>query len=133
MKISHLVLIGLLACLTGCVPVDSLNPLFTDKDTTFDESLVGYWVGSKNGTDGGLEISALDIGGKKAYKLVMFDQPRESGGEREEFHAYLVNLGARQFLDVVPNTTNTHNESYSLQVKLGKNGTAISPKILRLG
>ena len=37
--------------LTGCVPVDSLNPLYTDKDIVFDESLLGTWVGPDNGKE----------------------------------------------------------------------------------
>jgi hypothetical protein len=41
----YVVLLALLACLTGCVPVDSLNPLYTEKDTVFDESLLGEWIG----------------------------------------------------------------------------------------
>ncbi len=48
----YLVLLALLACLTGCVPVDSLNPLYTDKDLAFDESLLGSWVGPDNGDEG---------------------------------------------------------------------------------
>ncbi|HEY2170630.1 MAG TPA: hypothetical protein VGJ30_13450 [Candidatus Angelobacter sp.] len=40
MKKFLLLLAGLL-WLTGCVPVDSLNPLYTDKDLAFDESLLG--------------------------------------------------------------------------------------------
>ena len=133
MKKSYLAVLALVACLSGCVPVDSLNPIYTDKDIVFDESLLGYWVGPKNGTDGGLDISALDGNGKKAYRLTMFDQARESGGNREQYHAYLVNLGGRQFLDVVPEGWNAHSGAYALQIKLGKSGTSVEPRLLRLG
>jgi hypothetical protein len=66
----YLVLLALLAFLTGCVPVDSLNPLYTDKDVVFDETLLGSWVGPDNGDDGVLEFIARDQDGKKSYSLV---------------------------------------------------------------
>lgn len=44
MKPTILCLLAVLACLTGCLPVDSLNPLYTDKDIVFDNTLLGDWV-----------------------------------------------------------------------------------------
>lgn len=73
MKKFLLSLAGLLL-LTGCVPVDSLNPLYTDKDISFDESLLGSWVGPDNGEDGVLEFIARDEDGKKSYSLAEKDK-----------------------------------------------------------
>ncbi|HET8891602.1 MAG TPA: hypothetical protein VFQ41_22065, partial [Candidatus Angelobacter sp.] len=56
MNKKHLVLLALLACLTGCVPVDSINPLYTDKDVVFDESLLGEWVGMDANEKGGMKF-----------------------------------------------------------------------------
>jgi hypothetical protein len=130
----YLVLLALLAWLTGCVPVDSLNPLYTDKDIVFDESLVGTWVGPDNGQEGALEFSKLDQNGKQAYVMTMTDKSGDDGRCKSVtvYHAHLVNLNGRRFLDVVPETIDARAESYPLQIKPGKNGTTIEPRMLRL-
>jgi hypothetical protein len=129
----YLVLFALLASLTGCLPVDSLNPLYTDKDLVYDESLIGFWAGPNN-DDGGIEFSTLDDNGKNAYVLTMFDKARDSGeGNRTIFHAHLVNLGGRRFLDVAPEQWDARAESYPLQINQGKGGTSVEPRLLRLG
>ena len=83
MKKFLLLLAGLLL-LTGCVPVDSLNPLYTDKDLAFDESLLGSWVGPDNGDDGVLEFIARDEDGKKSYSLVMTEKDKDSNGYQKD-------------------------------------------------
>ena len=94
-------LAGLLL-LTGCVPVDSLNPLYTDKDAFFDESLLGSWVGPDKGDEGGLEILARVQDGKKGYLLVMTDKSKDLNVlKKTVYHAQLVRLNERLFLDVV--------------------------------
>jgi len=130
----HLVLLALLACLTGCVPVDSLNPLYTDKDVVFDESLLGSWVGTDNGEDGVLEFIARDQDGKKSYSLVMTEKDKDSNGYKKTvYHAHLVKLNEHLFLDVVPETFDSRPNSYSLRVKSGKSGATIEPTLLKLG
>lgn len=142
MKPRYLVVFALLAFLTGCVPVDSLNPLYTAKDVAFDESLLGFWVGPDNGEEGGLEFSelagldnkTLGEGGARAYVLTMYDKPRDSvRGSKTVYHAHLVNLGGRRFLDAVPEQWDARSELYSLQVKTRKSGSSIEPSLLRLG
>src|SRR3954462_7825906 len=123
-----LVLFTGLLLLTGCVPVDSLNPLYTDKDTAFDESLLGSWVGSDNGEDGVLEFIARDEDGSKSYLLVMTDKNKQSDTcKRTVYQAHLVKLNDRPFLDVTPQTFEASSNSYPLQVKSGKSGTTIGP------
>lgn len=129
-----LVFFALLACLTGCVPVDSLNPLYTDKDAVFDESLLGSWVGPDTGDDGVLEIMARDQDGKRSYLLVMTDKDKDSNGYKKTvYHANLVKLNEHLFLDVVQETLDTRPSTYSLRVKTGKNGATIEPALLKLG
>jgi hypothetical protein len=126
-------LAGLLL-LTGCVPVDSLNPLYTDKDLAFDESLLGSWVGPYNGDDGVLQFIARDEDGKKSYSLVMTEKDKDSNGyKRTVYHAHLVKLNEHMFLDVVPETFDSRPNSYSLRVKYGKSGGTIEPALLKLG
>jgi len=38
----------LTALLAGCVPIVSLNPLFTKEDIVFDEKLLGTWLDDAN-------------------------------------------------------------------------------------
>src|SRR5215475_2902534 len=101
MKKFLLLLAGLLS-LTGCVPVDSLNPLYTDKDVAFDESLLGSWVSPDKDDEGGLEILAREQDGKKIYLLVMTDKNKDlKVFKKTVYHAQLVKLNDHLFLDVV--------------------------------
>src|ERR1700704_4677830 len=95
----YVVLMALLACLTGCVPVDSLNPLYTDKDLVFDEALVGSWVGPDEGEEGGLEFLARDQDGERSYLLVMTAKDKDSNAFKKiVYHARLVKLNEHLFL-----------------------------------
>jgi len=135
MKKSRLALVVLLVSLVGCLPLDSLNPLYTDKDVVFDESLLGFWVGPKvqNGEQGVLEFSALKEEGLKGYKLTMYDESKRSGEEDTLiFRAHLVNLAGRRFLDLVPERWEARSDSYSLHIKADKGATSIEPRLLRL-
>ena len=130
----YLVLLALLACLTGCVPVDSLNPLYTDKDVVFDESLLGSWVGADKGEEGGLEILAREQDGKKSYLLVMTDKSKDMKVfKKTVYHARLVKLNEHLFLDVVQQNLEPQSTAYVLQVKSGKGGATIEPALLKLG
>ena len=71
--ISILLVLVITAFLVGCVPVDSLNPIYTDKDVIFESALVGTWMG-QNPDEGDLRITRA---GDNAYQLVMNE--RESG------------------------------------------------------
>jgi hypothetical protein len=130
----YVVLLALLACLTGCVPVDSLNPLYTDKDLVFDKALLGTWVGTDNGEGGELTISAIGEKGKEWYELTMTDRDKDNGKCREitVYRAHLVNLSGRRFLDVVPETVEGRSGSFPLQIKSGKDSTVVEPRLLRL-
>jgi hypothetical protein len=126
-------LAGLLL-LTGCVPVDSLNPLYTDKDLAFDESLLGSWVGPDNGEEGGLEILAREKDGKKSYILVMTDKIKDLNVfKKTVYHASLVKLNEHLFLDVVEQSFEPQSTTYSLQVKSGKGGPTIQPALVKIG
>jgi hypothetical protein len=133
MNKGYLVLLALVACLTGCVPVDSLNPLYTGKDIVFDESLLGYWVGPDGGKEGGVEFSRLEEYGEKRYVVTIFTDGKKSPNDKMVFHACLVKLGKAQFLDMVASDWDAEPESFSLQIKSDKEGTKIEPALLKLG
>jgi hypothetical protein len=133
MKKFLLLLAGLLL-LTGCVPVDSLNPLYTDKDLAFDESLLGSWVGADKGEEGGLEILAWEKDGKKSYLLVMTDKDKDlKVFKKTVYHASLVKLDEHLFLDVVQQSFEPQSATYFLQVKSGKSGPTIQPALVKIG
>ena len=77
--------------LTGCVR--SLNPLYTEQDLIYDNSLVGVWIDNETG-----ETWAFSNGGKLEYKLLHTEDDGRSG----EFSARLVRVEDKTFLDIVP-------------------------------
>ena len=98
MKSRYLVLIALLACLTGCVPVDCINPLYTDKNVIFDPVLVGKWV-SGNPEDGFLRFDRAEEG---AYQMVMTQTTSSGHSTGNGVCGVLVSLGGEKYLDVSP-------------------------------
>jgi hypothetical protein len=123
-------LLALLACLTGCVPVDSLNPLYTDKDVVFDESLLGEWVGMDANETGGMKFIKE---GNDAYVVVMTDT--DASGEKKTtfYEARLLNLSGQKFLDVLQRESSVSQASYPLHVGGSKGEQKIEPPLLRLG
>jgi hypothetical protein len=86
------VLIGIVLVLGGCVP--SLYPLYNDKDLTFDPALLGQWTQAD-----GKGTWAFTKAGGKEYRLVYTDNE----GKQGRFHAHLLKLEGRLFLDLFPN------------------------------
>jgi hypothetical protein len=73
--------------------VQSLNPLYTEQDLIYDNSLVGVWIDMETG-----ETWAFSNGGKLEYKLLHTEEDGRSG----EFSARLVKIEDKTFLDIVP-------------------------------
>jgi hypothetical protein len=96
MKTKKLLFYLLAGLLGGCLPVMSLHPLFTEKDLTFDEKLLGTWVDDSNETTWQFTDANKP---RKAYKLIFTDKD----GKKGTFVAHLVKLEKRLFLDVFPN------------------------------
>ncbi len=88
--VTLLILSGLLM-LTGCVR--SLNPLYTEQDLIYDNSLVGVWIDKETG-----ETWAFSNAGKLEYKLLHTEDDGRSG----EFSARLVKIEDKTFLDIAP-------------------------------
>jgi hypothetical protein len=128
MKRTSLALLALLLFLTGCVQLDSLNPLYTAKDIVFDQSLVGEWSSMETDSLGGMDIRSYD---GKTYWIGPLKN--RDGNSRVEYLGHLVNMGGRQFLDLSPQCWEANANSYELSVKPGKTGTTVDPKLLKLG
>ncbi|MHC4751704.1 MAG: hypothetical protein ACYTFW_17750 [Planctomycetota bacterium] len=95
MKTKKLLFYMLAVLLGGCVPVMSLRALYTEKDVTFDEKLLGTWVQEDNETTW---VFTRAEEPKNAYKLMFSDEE----GKKGSFIAHLVKLQNRFFLDVYP-------------------------------
>ncbi|HEY2170629.1 MAG TPA: hypothetical protein VGJ30_13445 [Candidatus Angelobacter sp.] len=124
----YLVFFALLACLTGCVPVDSLNPLYTDKNVIFDPALAGKWV-SGNPEDG---VLRFDRGEEDAYQMV-FTQKTASGHSQETVYvAHLVSLGGEKYLDVSPKQFDGTAQQYLFRTDGSKKGSMFRPVLERI-
>lgn len=134
MKSKILCLVALLASLTGCFPVDSLNSLYTyNNDVIFDESLIGYWVGPDNGKHVGVQFSKFEEGRKKGYTVNLFIKDKPSDQDKMTFAGVLVKIGDHEFLDLVSKDWDMETESIPLQVKSDKDGTSIQPQLTKVG
>ena len=130
----YLVLLALLACLTGCDPVDSLNPLYTAKDVVFDHNFEGVWATTETADQTTLEVvtmaeSSTQIG----YLLTMSTREKDGKCSNLEAQGRLVSLGGHRFLDVMPNQWGPKSEVYPLRIQQSQSGSTIAPQILRLG
>ena len=89
-----LVAFAMALSITGCF-VQSLHPLFAEKDPVFELGLLGTWVGEV-----GREKSTITFQESKdqAYELIY--SPTE--GEPARLEAHIVRLGKFLFLDTFP-------------------------------
>lgn len=97
-KVSKLILLsvvfGSLLTLSGCFY--SQNPIYTPRDITFDESLVGDW-GRDNGNT---VLTFTRDGNEDRYRLSY-----RNGAATQEYVVHLVQLEGRRFLDMYPAST----------------------------
>ncbi len=101
MKAKKLLFYLLAALLAGCVPVMSLNPLYTEKDVIFEEKLLGKWVDSNdpNNTWDFQQPNKSDKGTEKTYNLILSEKDKKVGS----FDIHLLKLENKIFLDACPN------------------------------
>ena len=114
--------------LTGCVPVDCINPLYTDRNVIFDPALVGKWGGS-NPDDGVLRFDRAEEG---AYQMV-FTQKTPSGHSQETVCvAHLVSLGGEKYLDVSPKQFDGTSQQYLFRTDGSRKGSMFLPALERI-
>ncbi|MHC4518430.1 MAG: hypothetical protein ACYTAS_07575 [Planctomycetota bacterium] len=99
----------LAALMGGCVPVLSLQPLYTEETLVFNEQLLGTWVDDANDPESSWEFTrmsqtdteelpdVLDEAYEKVYRLRIRDEEQREG----RFVAALVSLDGKLFLDVL--------------------------------
>ena len=77
-----------------CVP--SIHPIYTEKDLTTDDRVLGSWV-EIGGTDIWTFSKTAEQGGK-SYQLIL----QQADGQQFSFIAHLVQLGKETYLDFYP-------------------------------
>lgn len=119
-------LLAFMVFLAGCQPVDSLNPLYTDKDLIFDPALLGKWTEEK----GTLEFVKAQHKDRE-YRVVFRDD--ETPSHQMEFQGRLVDLQGHRFLDLEQTEPAVWEESYWLDTKQTKDGPRVSPQFVHAG
>ena len=110
MRIKKVLFYCLAVLMGGCVPVLSLQPLFTRQTLVFEEQLLGTWTDDGNEPDISWQFARLESSAAEAlpdeleglsakvYRLNLRDEENRKG----TFLAALVKLEGKLFLDVFP-------------------------------
>jgi hypothetical protein len=122
-------LFALLACLTGCVQVDSLNPFYSDRNVIFDPALLGQW-GSGNPDEGGIRFNRAE---DDAYQMVYTEKIPSGWLEKSVFSVHLVNLGGEKYLDVQPLQISGTSQMHLFRTDPSKKGSKFEPALESLG
>ncbi len=77
--------------------VQSLHPLYTEKDVIFDPALLGVWTDKES-----QETWEFTKGDGKQYKLIYTDENKKKG----EFIAHFLKIDGKTFLDLAPTDLN---------------------------
>jgi hypothetical protein len=129
MNKGYLAFFALLICLTGCVPVDSLNPLYNGNNVIFDPSLVGKWV-SSNPDEGSLRFDRAE---EDAYQMVSTEKTSSGLAGETVFVAHLVSLGGEKYLDVEPRQLEGSSQMYLFRTAPSKKGSKFEPTLEQIG
>lgn len=84
-----MILAGIIALLTGCIP--SVNPFYEEKDVVFNTQLLGDWMKDN-------DTWKFEAGDNKGYKMTI----DESTGKHGEMEAHLFKLKEQLYLDLIP-------------------------------
>ncbi len=125
-KISLLVLLCFLF-LTGCVPVDCLNPLYTDSNVIFDPALLGKWVGSE--PDESLRLERAE---NNAYQIVLTEKKESGTLQQTVYEAHLVSLGGEKYLDLVPKEFPSSSNEILFKMDSAKKGARFAPTLEKI-
>jgi hypothetical protein len=115
------------------MPLDSLNPLYTDKDIVVDPTLEGDWLAIDKGEESTLSFVPFQNGKDNGYTLNMRSKDKEGKCSNMEFEGRLVSIGGHKFLDLVPRQWDARSDVYPLHITHSKTGVSIEPALLQLG
>ena len=97
------VLFCFLGIFVSCIPILSLNPLYTEKDLIFEPALIGVWSETNS-----RETWEFTNDGGESYDFIFTDENGEAG----RFDAYLVRIQNKMFLDIVPKEPELYENEY---------------------
>jgi len=124
----YLVLLALLVSLNGCMPVDSLNPLYSDSDLISDEALIGQWVP----VDQSQKQIIFQFEKAKGPSYIL--QVSEKNKNEKLFYVVrLVAIGKNRFLDVSPEDVHVVSLDNSLKALQSKSGKNLEHPLFHLG
>lgn len=130
MTLRFLVALILAGSLAGCVPVDSMNPLYMEDGVVFDPELLGQW-GSE---DGGLNFARLADDG---YSLMWSGKNDDTDQiVTVGFEAHLVDLQGHRFLDVTWKNVDAALSRNIPEVRVARNNNGeveIEPRLAGVG
>lgn len=118
--------IALTVFLSGCLPVDSLNPLYTDGNVIFDPALLGRWAGSEPD-----EFLRVERGENNSY-LIVYEKKENDAKTEGVFEAHLVSLGGEKYLDLLPTAFKEPSAPLLFQMDTAKKGTRFAPSLQRI-
>jgi len=121
MRAKTLVFYLLAALLGGCIPIFSINPLYTEKDVVFKEELLGAWADA-NSPEGAWEFKRDDES-KNVYTLIVDIGDNAKG----LFDTHLVDLKGQLFLDVYPAQKGFDQTMESLEEKAKDPNSTVWP------
>ncbi len=84
--------------LGGCGTVSTIQPLYGEKDVTFEEKLLGVWSTDPNDPNNRLQVERLVSAAGNAYKLTFSD----ADGSKGVFGLRLVKLEGQLYFDITP-------------------------------
>ena len=117
-KITYLAILVVVSLIAGCV--QSLHPLFTEKDLVFNAALVGSWVDKEGKDTWTFEKSTKDSYAVIHHQLEFegYIGSKEIPGATSRFQAHLVKLGQFLFLDLFPEKPETivRNDLHNFQL-----------------
>ena len=90
-KLISMTLLGVLILFAGCIR--SLHPIYTEKDTVFEPSLIGQWADNDS-----KQIWAFSKESTNEYELIYTDDKGKQGA----FSARLLKVKGKLFLDFFP-------------------------------
>jgi hypothetical protein len=102
LQIPLLIAVMATATLTGCY-VQSIHPLYSDRTTLFDPSLIGTWVAE----DDDEFVFTLEDTTRGTYSLVC-----DESGATARFQAVLTEIDNVRFLDIFPEDPGNDNGFY---------------------
>jgi hypothetical protein len=125
-KIAALIAISLTLFLSGCVPVDCLNPLYSD-NTIIDKSLVGDWVTGDPSDYARIRIDLTD----DVYQIVCRNT-KEQGYEETVYRGHLISLGGEKYLDMEPKMLEGGSSQPIFNMDSSKKGAQFSPTLEKI-